>query len=86
MLPRWNFAAAVVLQGISGLEEEQSTGNRTRGPTSLVSRIDQILLNGTMSLATRKATAKFLLKGPPTEARVQDAFGLVIGSPEFQSY
>ena len=87
ILPRWNFATTFLTQKArSGIKIDVPWLNPGLSVTKLVNRMDDYLLNGTMSDATRQALTDFLEAGKVTKKRIKDAIGLAVGSPEFQDY
>lgn len=87
VLPRWNFAALMAIDGVTGL---------TVGLTSLFAGLttaDQVagalntaLFGGEMPLAEKNRIRDFLASAPTNTARQRDAIGLAVASPSFQWY
>jgi uncharacterized protein (DUF1800 family) len=85
LLPRWNFAAEVLGED-SGIAFNDAIDDPTGSPEAIVARLDELLLQGGMTDATRGELAKFLRAGRSTRRRVREAIGLALSSPEFQEY
>ncbi|HSK78432.1 MAG TPA: DUF1800 domain-containing protein [Thermoanaerobaculia bacterium] len=86
LLPRWSFAARVVGEAASGVRIDLSDLSPGLSPSALVRQIDRKVANGTLSEPTREAIRTFLRSGPRTPARIREAVGLALASPEFQDY
>ncbi|HSF38998.1 MAG TPA: DUF1800 domain-containing protein, partial [Thermoanaerobaculia bacterium] len=86
LLPRWSFAARVVGEAALGIRIDLSDLPPGLSPSALVRQIDRKVANGTLSEPTREAIRTFLRSGPRTPARIREAVGLALASPEFQDY
>jgi len=85
LLPRWNFAAEVLVPEVSGLSFDLSYLDPQAPVEALVDGMSQVL-GGTFSETTRQTLTLFLAEQPPTPERLREALGLLIASPEFQYY
>lgn len=84
VLPRWNFAAELFEQ--RGLSWDSSLDDPSGSVASIVDRLDQTFLAGSMTAATRAQIEKYLEAGTLSRTRVRAAIGLTLSSPEFQEY
>jgi uncharacterized protein (DUF1800 family) len=86
LLPRWSFAARLMEETASGVRINLSDLSPGLSPSVLVRQIDRKVASGTLSEPTREAIRAFLRSGPKTPARIREAVGLALASPEFQDY
>jgi hypothetical protein len=86
VLPRWNLAAQAPAPGPGGLSADLSSLDLDLPVPALVSLLGRIVLGGAPSDSTRREVERFLSARPVTEARARDAVGLLLASPDFQSY
>ncbi len=86
ILPRWNFGATLFGGDRNGFSVDAGLDDPNGTPNSIVNRLDDALLGGTMTKATRTQIKGYLSSGNLNRQRVQDAIGLTISSPEFQEY
>lgn len=85
MLPRWNFAAAIMTNGVSNTTFDLTRlGGSLTSAAEILNRINQIVFLGQMSSATSAAISTFLSAAPITQTRVRDAYSLAYSAPEFQ--
>lgn len=85
LLPRWNFAAEMMGPD-SGIELDTTFFDSALPVAELADRIDLLLFNSGMSPTSRQAMVDFLEREPVTSARLREAIGLALASPEFQHY
>ena len=85
VLPRWNYASLVPLVG-DAIVIDLPFLDPALPAEDLRFLLDLLLLGGTMSAETSAAVVDFLDSQPATDFTVREAIGLVLSSPEFQSY
>ena len=86
VLPRWNFASQVVLAEDAGIHIDLPFLDSSLSAEELRIILDVLLLGGTMTPETGAAVLDFLGSRPAHPLTVREAIGLVLASPEFQSY
>ncbi len=86
VLPRWNFASLALSAEQAGVRIDLPFLDPELPAEELRLLLDFLLLGGTMSPETGDAVRGFLQSRPKTTASVNEAIGLVLSSPEFQSY
>ena len=84
LLPRWNWAGLVPFAD-EALAVDLPFLDPGLPPGELVARLDLLLLGGTMTESTRSRVTAFLAGGDGP-LRLRDTVGLVLASPDFQSY
>jgi uncharacterized protein (DUF1800 family) len=87
MLPRWNFAASMAVDGVNGLALNLSAlfaGLTTAD--QIADALNTALFAGEMPSEERNRLRDFLAPGPTNTSRQRDAIGLAVSSPSFQWY
>ena len=87
VLPRWNFAATFLApDGGAGVRVDPRLLREGWPVARIVRTLDQTLLHGRMSKATKSALTGFLTGREINDQVLADAVGLAVASPEFQEY
>jgi uncharacterized protein (DUF1800 family) len=87
IMPRWNFGADLMNNGISGLSANTTglfTGLTTA--TQVLNKINSLLFAGEMSPAESQRIANYIQPAPTGSTQQREALGLAMGAPSFQWY
>lgn len=84
-LGRWNYGNAI-LAGSVDIEAIVGFLGDAENAEQVVALLDQLLVGGLLSDATRRALLDFLGERPLDPTTLREAIGLAVCSPEFQSY
>lgn len=87
ILPRWNFGASLVINGINGITFDVAgffSGLTTAA--QMVDKIDSVLFGGEIPAGEKSQLLTYLSVNPADTTRRRDTVGLAIGCPSFQWY
>lgn len=85
ILPRWNFMASLAQGSVSGVTyPTDRLGLTLTSTAAVIDKINQIVFLGAMQPTTQTVLQTFLNAKPITSARVRDAYGLALSSPQWQ--
>ena len=87
ILPRWNFGANLVINGVSGITFDVATFFSGLTTTAqMIDRINQNIFGGELTAAEITQLTRNLAVAPNDTTNRRDIVGLALGAPSFQWY
>ena len=86
ILPRWNFGLLFAENRVSGLTVDVKPLLDAKTPAAIVALLNMALFTEEITPGLQAELTAYLTQTPLLEARIRDAGGLALASPEFQLY